>query len=90
MFLKYLIIAAALQTAFGATLFTWKNVNIQGMGYVSGIVAHPAAPHDIYVRTDAGGAYRLNRADSRWIPLLDRFGNDDRAQNVDSIAVGSD
>src|ERR1017187_8554527 len=38
--------------------FAWKNVNIQGMGYVTGLVIHPLAPHDIYIRTDVGGAYR--------------------------------
>jgi hypothetical protein len=45
-------------------LFQWKNVNIQGMGYVTGIVVQPAAPFDVYIRTDVGGAYRFDRPSS--------------------------
>jgi xyloglucan-specific exo-beta-1,4-glucanase len=67
--------------------FAWKNVNIQGMGYVTGLVIHPLAPHDIYIRTDVGGAYRYDRAAGRWLPLLDRFGTADSAFGVESIAV---
>jgi uncharacterized protein (TIGR03437 family) len=52
-------------------LFQWKNVNIQGMGYVTGLVVQPAAPYDVYIRTDVGGAYRFDRPSSSWIPLLD-------------------
>jgi uncharacterized protein (TIGR03437 family) len=52
-------------------LFQWKNVNIQGMGYVTGLVVQPAAPFDVYIRTDVGGAYRFDRPSSSWIPLLD-------------------
>ena len=52
-------------------LFQWKNVNIQGMGYVTGLVVQPAAPFDVYIRTDVGGAYRFDRPSSNWIPLLD-------------------
>lgn len=69
------------------SLFAWKNVNIQGMGYVTGMVIHPLAPHDIYIRTDVGGAYRFDRAAQRWLPLLDRFGTADSAYGVESIAV---
>src|ERR1700677_1480235 len=54
-----------------AQLFQWKNVNIQGMGYVTGLVVQPAAPYDVYIRTDVGGAYRFDRPSYSWIPLLD-------------------
>jgi uncharacterized protein (TIGR03437 family) len=60
--------AARSQTA---QLFQWKNVNIQGMGYVTGLVVQPSAPFDVYIRTDVGGAYRFDRPSSSWIPLLD-------------------
>ena len=69
------------------TPFNWKNVNIQGMGYLSGITAHRRAPYDLYVRTDVGGVYRLDRSQNRWIPLLDSFGTDVVAQGVDSIGL---
>ncbi|HUB80553.1 MAG TPA: hypothetical protein VMB03_17235 [Bryobacteraceae bacterium] len=52
-------------------LFEWKSVNIQGMGYVTGLVVSPAAPYDVYIRTDVGGAYRFDRGSDSWIPLLD-------------------
>ena len=67
--------------------FAWKNVNIQGMGYVTGLVIHPLPPHDIYIRTDVGGAYRYDRPAERWLPLMDRFGTAESAFGVESIAV---
>ncbi len=68
--------------------FAWKNVNVQGMGYVTGLVIHPLAPHDVYIRTDVGGAYRYDRDAGRWLPLLDRFGSlQSEVNGVESIAV---
>jgi len=70
------LVAAALAGVLGGANapFAWKNVNIQGMGYVTGLVIHPQAPHDIYIRTDVGGAYRFDRGGQRWLPLADRAG----------------
>ena len=65
-----LSIAAAL-AATEAQFFQWKSVNIQGMGYVTGLVVSPTAPYDVYIRTDVGGAYRYDRGSESWIPLLD-------------------
>jgi uncharacterized protein (TIGR03437 family) len=79
----FLSIAVRAQNA----TFAWKSVNIQGMGYVTGLVIHPLAPNDIYIRTDVGGAYRYDRAAARWLPLMDRFGTADSAYGVESIAV---
>lgn len=81
--LATLSFAAQAQTS----TFAWKNVNIQGMGYVTGLVIHPLPPHDIYIRTDVGGAYRYDRAAERWLPLMDRFGTAESAFGVESIAV---
>lgn len=53
--------------------FMWRNVNIQGMGSVTGLVINPQPPHDIYIRTDIGGAYRFDRQHHHWIPLMDMF-----------------
>ncbi|MDX2097613.1 MAG: hypothetical protein SFW36_07535, partial [Leptolyngbyaceae cyanobacterium bins.59] len=53
--------------------FTWRSVNLQGMGYVTGIVIHPSPPHDVYIRTDVGGIYRFDRQKQYWIPLTDSF-----------------
>jgi xyloglucan-specific exo-beta-1,4-glucanase len=54
-------------------LFTWRNVNIQGMGYVTGLVINSTSPYDVYVRTDVGGAYRFDRKNKTWLPLMDMF-----------------
>jgi len=53
--------------------FKWSNVNIQGMGYVTGMAIAPVKPYDVYVRTDIGGAYRFNRKNNKWLPLMDMF-----------------
>jgi Big-like domain-containing protein len=58
----------------GLSGFSWESVNTQGMGYVTGLVVHPLAPNDIYIRTDVGGAYRFDRTNQYWIPLLDQYG----------------
>ena len=72
----------------GENGFNWESVNTQGMGYVTGLVIHPLAPYDIYVRTDVGGAYRFDRANQRWMPLLDRFGpQESEHYGVESIAI---
>ncbi|MER5306277.1 cellulose binding domain-containing protein [Streptomyces sp. NPDC002773] len=57
--------------------YTWKNVRIDGGGFVPGIVFNRAEKNLAYARTDIGGAYRWNQAASSWTPLLDHIGWDD-------------
>jgi hypothetical protein len=72
----------------GAAGFSWESVNTQGMGYVTGLVVHPLAPNDIYIRTDVGGAYRFDRTNQYWIPLLDQYGRlQSEIYGVESIAT---
>jgi xyloglucan-specific exo-beta-1,4-glucanase len=79
--------AALLGALAGADApFAWKSVNIQGMGYVTGLVIHPKAPHDIYIRTDVGGAYRFDRGGERWLPISDHAGMD--AAGFEAIGGG--
>jgi xyloglucan-specific exo-beta-1,4-glucanase len=52
------------------TGWRWSNAKINGMGFVTGIVAHPTS-HDIYAKTDVGGIYRFDRANQRWVPMMD-------------------
>lgn len=68
--------------------YTWKNVQIAGGGFVSGIVFHPKAKNIRYCRTDMGGAYRWNEKEKKWAPLLDFLPYEDRnLMGVESIAV---
>ncbi len=69
-------------------LYTWRNVEIVGGGYVPGIVFNATEPDLVYARTDIGGAYRWNPRTNRWIPLLDWVGWDNWGHaGVDSLAT---
>ncbi|NNC10355.1 xyloglucanase [Planctomonas sp. JC2975] len=54
--------------------YSWSNVQIEGGGFVPGIVYNPTQRGLVYARTDIGGAYRLDRTTGRWIPLTDQVG----------------
>ena len=53
---------------------TWKNVRIDGGGFVPGIIFNQTEQNLIYARTDIGGAYRWNQSTQTWTPLLDFVG----------------
>lgn len=68
--------------------YKWANVKIGGGGgFIPGIIFNPSEKGLAYVRTDIGGAYRLN-SDDTWTPLLD-FVDDDRWNywGVDALAT---
>ncbi|HBY64090.1 MAG TPA: hypothetical protein DEH78_30070 [Solibacterales bacterium] len=88
------LIAAFLFASLAATgqstyqPFAWRNVNLQGMGFVTVLTIHPKAPHDIYAGTDVGGAYRYDRAADRWIPITDRIGTEGPGSyGIEALAV---
>ena len=57
--------------AISTQAYTWRNVKIGGGGgFVPGIVFNPSQKGLAYLRTDIGGAYRLESNDS-WTPLVD-------------------
>jgi photosystem II stability/assembly factor-like uncharacterized protein len=75
-------LAAALSLACGpfgraaaaapaAQRYDFRSVAIGGGGFVTGIIFNPSEKGLIYLRTDVGGAYRLDNASGRWMPLLD-------------------
>ncbi|MER7417177.1 cellulose binding domain-containing protein [Micromonospora peucetia] len=68
--------AAGAPTAAAAEPYTWKNVRIDGGGFVPGIVFNPTEKNLIYARTDIGGMYRWEQARQSWTPLLDWVGAD--------------
>ena len=93
--LDLLLCAAALSAGLAAAparaqttpSYTWKNVNIQGGGFVSGIIYNPAEQNLVYARTDVGGSYRWNATAQTWTPLNDDVSRDDsNIMGIRSIA----
>ncbi len=75
-------------TSLPAQPYKWRNVEILGGGFVTGIEFSPVSRNLVYARTDIGGAYRLNPADDSWIPLTDFVGRDNpHYLGVESIAA---
>lgn len=68
--------------------YDWGTVPMGGGGYVTGMIAHPAEQGLYYIRTDVGGMYRWNPADSSWVPLLNHVPLADKnLYGVESIAL---
>ena len=67
-----------------AQRWEWQNVNLQGMGFVTGIVAHPTEADVVYARTDVGGVFRWEEASEAWTPLMDGQGI---GYSIASVAV---
>ncbi len=87
------VAAASTQTAAAAPAhrgnrYRWRNVEIVGGGFVTGIVHHPAQRGLVYVRTDIGGAARLDQRTQRWVQLLEWVGFEDWSlTGVESLAL---
>jgi photosystem II stability/assembly factor-like uncharacterized protein len=80
--------APALAGAPPVQPYTWNTVEVLGGGFVSGVVYHPTEKGLVYIRTDIGGAYRLDRATSRWIALNDNLKRaDNQLAGALSLAV---
>jgi hypothetical protein len=70
------------------TVWVWTDVELNGMGWITGIVVCSVSPYQIYARSDVGGVYRYDRRTERWMQLLDSFGlNDRNVYSVDALAV---
>jgi len=86
--LSITLILALTQLHVFAQSYTWRNVQIYGGGFIVGIVFNQTEPNLVYTRTDIGGAYRLDNATARWVPLLDSISWDDwNLTGVASIAA---
>ncbi|MFC5471529.1 WD40/YVTN/BNR-like repeat-containing protein [Cohnella suwonensis] len=86
---SFMIGAPSKTEAAGSQAYAWRNVVTgAGGGFVPGIIYNATEPNLIYARTDIGGAYRWNPANSSWIPLLDFVGWDDWGKTgVDALAT---
>ena len=86
--LLFVISVQSLLIAQTSEEYRWKNVQIRGGGFVTGIIYNTAEEGLLYARTDVGGAYRWNTSDSTWIPITDHIGkNESNYTGVLSIAT---
>ncbi|MFI8370647.1 RICIN domain-containing protein [Streptomyces sp. NPDC085466] len=83
---KLLKVADAQSAAAGP--YTWRNAQVVGGGYVTGLVFNPREKGLLYARTDMGGAYRWDSAAEQWIPLTDWLGEKDwNLLGIDALAT---
>jgi photosystem II stability/assembly factor-like uncharacterized protein len=76
------------QTTAAAGPYAWKNAQVVGGGYVTGLVFNPREKGLLYARTDMGGAYRWDTGAEQWIPLTDWIGEKDwNLLGIDSVAT---
>ena len=84
-FLLFLLLLASLS---GKAQNAWKNVQIGGGGFVSGIITSKSDANLKYARTDVGGAYRWDAANKKSIPVLDWLSIDQTGYSgVESLAI---
>ena len=57
--------------------YTWNNAQIEGGGFIPGIIFSKVEKDLIYARTDMGGIYRWQKDSETWKPLTDWIGYDD-------------
>ncbi|WP_354638206.1 RICIN domain-containing protein [Kitasatospora camelliae] len=72
----------------GSGSYVWKNAQVAGGGYVTGLVFNQKEKGLLYARTDMGGAYRWDTAAEQWIPLTDWIGEKDwNLLGIDALAT---
>lgn len=72
----------------GSGPYTWRNAQVVGGGYVTGVVFNPREKGLLYARTDMGGAYRWDTGAEQWIPLTDWIGEKDwNLLGIDALAT---
>ena len=77
--------AKAINQGYSSSL---RNLNLQGMGFVTGMLTHPTDTSILYARTDVGGIYKQNFVTNSWIPLTDAFKPEEEVSlNVEAIAI---
>ncbi|MEY9963480.1 hypothetical protein ABIA33_001513 [Streptacidiphilus sp. MAP12-16] len=68
--------------------YTWRNAEINGGGFVDGLVFNPSRKDLLYARTDMGGAYHWDATNKRWIPLTDWVSSKDaNLLGIESLAT---
>ncbi|MEU2060079.1 RICIN domain-containing protein [Streptomyces sp. NPDC013455] len=76
------------RTTAAAGPYVWRNAQVVGGGYVTGLVFNQREKGLLYARTDMGGAYRWDTGAEQWIPLTDWIGEKDwNLLGIDSVAT---
>ncbi|MEU3822397.1 RICIN domain-containing protein [Streptomyces sp. NPDC030392] len=76
------------QAAAAAGPYRWRNAQVVGGGYVTGLVFNPRERGLLYARTDMGGAYRWDAGAEQWVPLTDWVGEKDwNLLGIDGVAT---
>ncbi|MET7759602.1 RICIN domain-containing protein [Streptomyces sp. NPDC005389] len=85
---QWKLVKTAEAPATGTGPYTWRNAQVIGGGYVTGLVFNPREKGLLYARTDMGGAYRWDSAAEQWIPLTDWLGEKDwNLLGIDALAT---
>ncbi|MFF9850205.1 RICIN domain-containing protein [Streptomyces litmocidini] len=85
---QWKLVRTAEAPATGTGPYAWKNAQVVGGGYVTGLVFNPREKGLLYARTDMGGAYRWDGAAEQWIPLTDWVGEKDwNLLGIDALAT---
>ncbi|MFD7256621.1 RICIN domain-containing protein [Streptomyces sp. NPDC059874] len=85
---QWKLVKTAESQAPGSGPYTWRNAQVVGGGYVTGLVFNPREKGLLYARTDMGGAYRWDTGAEQWIPLTDWLGEKDwNLLGIDSLAT---
>ena len=88
LFAALALCARVAAAAPAAERYVWDSVAIGGGGFVSAVIPSRSEAGVVYARTDVGGAYRWDKASSRWVALLDWLGDADTGLlGVDSLAI---
>ncbi|MEU8433886.1 RICIN domain-containing protein [Streptomyces sp. NPDC029216] len=85
---QWKLVRTAGSNAPGSGPYTWRNAQVVGGGYVTGLVFNPREKGLLYARTDMGGAYRWDTGAEQWVPLTDWIGEKDwNLLGVDALAT---
>ncbi|MBO1332119.1 RICIN domain-containing protein [Streptomyces sp. VRA16 Mangrove soil] len=85
---KLVKVARTATTTAAAGPYAWRNAQVVGGGYVTGLVFNPREQGLLYARTDMGGAYRWDAGAEQWIPLTDWIGEKDwNLLGIDALAT---
>lgn len=73
----------------GEAAYAWSRLRVDGGGWVTGQVLHPAVPGLVYARTDVGGIYRRQPGESAWTQLVVAgSGVDGRSHGIQVESIG--